>query len=149
MEVKITSMQGTHIFSRDRTTQLIKCSPWCSRHYPHPTIINKRRTFLEVKGKLGPIPQPSTNQYRPPQPDTNPNVRKVNKATEKRRRIAPTIRFRDNIAVESNEATTYSPATISKTSTPDNRPPPLEDAPVCESTPWPEAGKYQETFSKI
>ena len=25
--------------------------------------------------------------------------------------------------------------------TSDNRPPPLEDAPVCESTPWPDGGK--------
>ena len=93
------------------------------------------RTFLEVKGKLGPIPQPSNNQYRPPQPDTNPNVRKVNKVTEKRRRIAPTKRFRANIAMKSNEAGVDPPATVSKTSTPDSRPLPLEDAPVHESTP--------------
>ena len=26
MEVKITSMQGMHIFQRDRTTQIIKCT---------------------------------------------------------------------------------------------------------------------------
>ena len=92
-EVKIISMQGTHIFSRDRMTQLIKCTPWSSRLHPHPTIVKKMRIFLEVKGKLGPIPQPSNNQYWPPQPDINPNVRKVNKAAEKRRRIVPTKRF--------------------------------------------------------
>ena len=85
VEVKFTSMQGTHIFRRDRTTQVIKCTLWNSRLCHHPTIIKKMRTFLEVKGKLGPIPQSSSNQYRPPQPDTNPNVRKVNKATEKRK----------------------------------------------------------------
>ena len=72
------------------------------------------RTFLEVEGKLGPIPQPSSNQYRPPQPDTNPNVRKVNKAIEKRRRIVPTKRFRANIATKSNEAAVHPPATVSK-----------------------------------
>ena len=141
MEVKITSMQGTHIFRRDRTTQLIRCTPWSSRLHPHPTIIKKMRTFLEVEGKLGSIPQPSSNQYRPPQPDTNPNVRKVNKATEKRRRIMPTKRFRANIAMKSNEAAACPPMTVSKTSTPDNTPPPLEDAPVHKSTPWLEAGK--------
>ena len=27
VEVEITSMQGTHVFRRDRTTQLIKCTP--------------------------------------------------------------------------------------------------------------------------
>ena len=141
MEVKITSMQGKHIFRRDRTTQLIKCTLWSSRLCPYPTIIKKMRTFLEVKGKLGPIPQHSSNQYRPPQPDTNPNDRKVNKATEKRRRIAPTKRFRANIAAKSNEAAMCPCTTVSKTSTPDNRLLPLEDAPVHDSTPWPEAGK--------
>ena len=72
IEVKITSMQGTHIFRRDQTTQLIKCTPWSSRLCPHPTIIKKMRTFLEMEGKLGPIHQSPSNQYRPPQPDTNP-----------------------------------------------------------------------------
>ena len=41
------------------------------------------------------------------------------------------------------------PATVSKapanvkpqTDASENRPPPLEDAPVCKSTPWPHAGK--------
>ena len=28
VEVKIMSMQGTHIFRRDWTTQVIKCTPW-------------------------------------------------------------------------------------------------------------------------
>ena len=97
------------------------------------------RTFLEAEGKLGPIPQPPSNQYRPCQPDTNPNVRKVDKAVEKRRRIVPTKRFRAN--VKSNEAAAQPPVTVSKAPTPDNRPLPLEDAPVCKSTPWPEAGK--------
>ena len=80
------------------------------------------RTFLEVEGKLGPIPQPSSNKYRTPHPDTNPNVRRVNKAAEKRRRIAPTKRFRANIAMKSNEAAMCPPTTISNTSTPDTRP---------------------------
>ena len=51
MEVKITSMQGMHIFRRDRTTQLLKCTPWSTRLCPHPTIIKKMKTFLEVEGK--------------------------------------------------------------------------------------------------
>ena len=51
MEVKITSMQGMHIFQRDRTTELIKCTPWSTRLCPHPTIIKKMRTFLGVEGK--------------------------------------------------------------------------------------------------
>ena len=66
MEVKITSTQGMHIFQRDRTTQLIKCTPWSTRLHPHPTIVKKIRTFLEVEGKMDPIPQPASSQYRPP-----------------------------------------------------------------------------------
>ena len=84
VEVKITSMQGTHIFRRDWTTQLIKCTPWSTRLHPHPTIIKKMKTFLEVEGKMGPIPVP-VSQFRPPLPNTNPNIRKDN-ATEKRKR---------------------------------------------------------------
>ena len=64
---------------------------------PPPTIIKKMKTFLEVEGKMGPIPQPASSQYRPPQPDTNPKVRKDN-AVEKRKRTAPTKRFRPSTA---------------------------------------------------
>ena len=42
------------------------------------------KTFLEVEGKMGPVPQLASNQYRPPQPDTNPNIRKDNAAEKKR-----------------------------------------------------------------
>ena len=89
IEVKITSMQGTHIFRRDRMTQLIKCTPWSMRLHLHPTIIKKMKTFLEVEGKMGPIPVPVPgNQFRPPLPETKPNVRK-NDVTEKRKRATP------------------------------------------------------------
>ena len=77
----------THIFGRDRTTHLIKCIPWSTRFHPHPTIIKKMKTFLEVEGKMGPIPAPDS-QFRPPLPDTNPNIRKNNVA-EKRKRATP------------------------------------------------------------
>ena len=33
---------------------------------------------------MGPIPQPASSQYRPPQLDTNPNVRKDNAAEKER-----------------------------------------------------------------
>ena len=102
------------------------------------------KTFLEVKGKLGPIPLSSSSQYRPSQPDTNPSVRKVNKAAEKGKRVAPTKRFRANVSMKSNEAATCPPTTVSKTSTkrtPDNRPLPLEDASICKSNSWSQAGK--------
>ena len=117
---------------------------------PHPTIVKKMKTFLEVEEKMGPIPQPVSSQNRPTQPHSNPNVRK-DKATEKRKRVVPTKRFRANTVSKPREAAMCPPMTISKTptnikpqaqeGTPDNRPPPLEDAPVHESTPWPNAGK--------
>ena len=89
VEVKIMSMQGTHIFRRHQKTQLIKCTPWSTQCCPHPTIIKKMKTFLEVEGKMGPVP---ASQFRPPLPDTNPIIRKDN-ATEKRKRATPK-RFR-------------------------------------------------------
>ena len=97
VEVKITSMQGMHIFQRARTTQLIKCTPWNTRLRPHPTIVKKMRTFLEVEGKMGSILQPASSQYRPSQLDTSPNVRK-DKAMEKRKKAASTKRFRPSTA---------------------------------------------------
>ena len=89
VEVKITSMQGTHIFRRDQTTQVIKCTPWSTRLCHHPTIIKQMKTILEVEGKMGPAP---ASQFRPPLPDTNLNIRKDN-AAEKRKKAAPK-RFR-------------------------------------------------------
>ena len=147
VEVKFTSMQAMHIFWRDRTTQLIKCTLWNTRLCPHPTIIKKMKTFLEVEGKMGPIPQPAS-QYRPPQLDTNPKVRKDNVA-EKRKRATPTKKFRLSTAPKSSETAAHPSATVSKapinvklqTDAPENRHPPLESAPVCKSTPWPGAGR--------
>ena len=140
VEVEITSMQGTHIFRQDRTTQLIKCTPWNRRLCTHPTIIKQMKTFLELEEKMGLIP---ASQFRPPLPDTNPNVRKD---MEKRKRAAPK-RFRPSTAPK--PTTTHLPATVSKApanvqpkgDVPENRPPPLENVPVCKSTPCPSTGK--------
>ena len=133
VEVKITSMQGMYIFRRDQTTQLIKRTPWSTRLCPHPTITKKMKTFLEVEGMMGPIPAP-VSQFRPPLPDTNPNIRK-NNATEKRKRATPK-KFRP---ATSKPTTVHLPL-------PGAPPKPKNDAPlpsipVCESTPWPGAGK--------
>ena len=76
IEVRVTLMQGTHIFRRDQTTQLIKCMPWTTKLCPHPTLVKKMKTFLEVENKMGPIIPTPVSQFRPPLPETNPNVRK-------------------------------------------------------------------------
>ena len=143
---------GDACVQKRQNNQLIKCKPWSTRLYPHPTIIKKMRTFLELEGKLGPISQSPSNQFRPPEQDTNPNIRKVTKITEKRKRVAPTKRFKVKIAAEPNsdKTTTYLPNTKVQMNTesqktlkptPETRPPPLEDAPVYAGTPWPQAGK--------
>ena len=119
----------THIFRRNRTTQLIKCTPWSTKLHLHPTIIKKMKTFLEVEGKTGPIPTPHS-QFRPPLPDTNPNIRK-DYVTEKRKRATPK-KFRP---VTPKPTTACPPL-------PEAPPKPKNDAPlpsvaVEESIPWP------------
>ena len=63
--------------------------------HPHPTIIKKMRTFLDVENKMGPmIPMPTPNgQIRPPVPETNLNFCK-NDNIEKRKTVMPKRKFR-------------------------------------------------------
>ena len=138
IEVKITSVQGMHIFRRDWTTQLIKCTPWSTRLNPHPTIIKKMKTFLEVEGKMGPIPVP-VSQFRPPLPNTNPNIRKDN-ATEKRKRATPK-KFRPATPKPTMVCLPLPGAPLK----PENYVP-LPSIPVCESTPLPGAGKMSSNL---
>ena len=83
VEVKVTSMQGMHIFKRDRTTQLIRCVPWTTKLHLHPNIVKKIKTFLEVENKMGPIIPALVSKFRHPLPETNPNIRKGD-STEKK-----------------------------------------------------------------
>ena len=96
VEVKITSVQGVHMFRRDRTCEIIKCNPWSTGLHSHPTLIKKMRTYLELERKLGPKSkiQSQQNQSRPTQPKTNPLVRRKAKATDKRRKLIPTKRYK-------------------------------------------------------
>ena len=113
VEVRTTLMQGTHMFRRDRTCQVIKCNPWSTRLCPHPTIIKKMKTYLELEGKLGPKLQPQSIHFRPAQPNTNPHVRKYSKATEKRKRLIPTKKYKVKIVASPNSSnmTVESPLT--------------------------------------
>ena len=90
-------------------------------------------TFLEVEGKMGPIPVPAPgNQFRPPLPETIPNVRK-NDVTE-RKRATPKKKFR---AAAPKITATHPPLSEAppkpKNSTP--------SVPAREDTPWSGAGK--------
>ena len=70
----------------------------------------------------------------------------------------PTKRFRANTVSKPSEAAMHPPMTISKAptnikpqvqeETSDNRPPPLENAPVHESSPWPDARKISGNLFK-
>ena len=93
------------------------------------------KTFLEVEGKMGPVP---SSQFSPPLPDTNPNIIKDN-AVEKRKRVTPK-KFRPAIP---NPTTMHLPLPEAppklNNEAPDSRP--LPSVPVCKSTPLPGAGK--------
>ena len=87
--VKVMSMQGMHIFKRDKTTQLIRCVPWTTKLHPHPNIVKKMKTFLEVENKMGPIIPAMVSQFRPPLPETNPNIRKGDSTEKKEEGLTP------------------------------------------------------------
>ena len=78
---------------------------------------------------MGPIPVP-VSQFRPPLPDTNPNIRK-NNAVEKRKRVTPK-KFRP----ATPKPTTAHPP-LSKAQLKPKNGAPLPSIPACESTPWP------------
>ena len=128
VEVKVMSMQGTHLYKRDQTTQITKCVLWTNNIRPHPTIIKKMKTFLEVENRMGTtIQTPMQNsQFRPPLPQTNLNICRSDNV-ERRKTITPKRKFR--------------PITPKVTVTN----PPLPQAPlkptVREDTPWPGTGK--------
>ena len=120
-----------HIFRRDRRTQLIKCTPWSTRLHLHPTLIKEMKTFLEVEGKMGLIPVPlSVNQFRPPLPETNPNVRR-NDVTNKRKRATPKKKFRP----ATPKLTTACPPLPEAPPKPKNSAP-LPSIPAREDTLW-------------
>ena len=105
-----------------------------------PIIIKKMKTFLVVEGKMGPVPAPAptpaaTSQFRPPLPNTNPNIRKDN-AMEKRKRAAHK-QFRP-VASKPTSACLPLPEASPKhkDDTADNQP-----APVCGSNSWPGTDK--------
>ena len=126
---------GTHIFRRDQTTHLIKCTHWSTRLCPHPTTIKKMKTYFKVEGTMGPIP---ASQFRPSLPDTNPNIRKNNTA-EKRKRATPK-KFRPSTP----KPTTACPLLPEAPPKPKNDVPdsqPLPSVTVHESTPWPGTDK--------
>ena len=131
VEVKIMSMQWTHLYKRDQTMQVTKCLPWTNNIRPHPTIIKKMKTFLEVENKMETTIKTSmpNSQIRPPLPITNPNVCRSNNA-ERRKTVMPKRKFR--------------PVTAANLPIPQAPPKPIYEVPstaVRADTPWEGAGK--------
>ena len=151
VEVRITSMQGTHTFRRDKTCQIIICNPWSTRLHCHPMIIKKMKTYLELEGKLGPKCQPQSDQSRPAQHDTNPCMRKETKATEKRKKLIPTKKYKVKVVArpesKTSNTTVQPPVTTPNAPTNSDRqkpfsgrhfreqPPPLKNIPTHAGTP--------------
>ena len=118
---------------------------------PHPTIIKKMKTYLELAGKLGPKFQPQSSQSRPAQPNTNPCVRKETKATQKRKRPTPTKQNKVKVVAipnsKSSNVTAQPPQTAPNAptnsqdqkhlpeGTSENNPMALENVPVHTDTP--------------
>ena len=71
VEVKVKTLRGIYTFRRDRTTQVILCNPWSTRLCSYPSLIRKMKTYLELEGKLGPIPKPNHNHTPALLPKTN------------------------------------------------------------------------------
>ena len=90
---------------------------------------------MEVENKMGPVIPAPVSQFRPPLPETNPNIRKSD-STEKRKRATPKKRFRP----ATPKATMMCPPLLQTAPRPTNG---ASAAPVTvrEDTPWPSAGK--------
>ena len=144
VEVKVTSMQGTHIFRMDQTTQLVRCVLWTANLHPHATIVKRMKTFLELENKIGPIIPAPASQFRPQLIETNPNVRRGD-ASEKRKRVTLKKRFRP---INPRATTTCPPLLqVPSKSTSDVA---TTSAPVMvrEDTPWPSTGKMSGNLFK-
>ena len=63
------------------------------------------KTYLELEGKLGPKLQPQSDQSRPTQPITNPHMRKETKATEKRKKLVPTKKYKVKVMAKTKPKT--------------------------------------------
>ena len=90
------------------------------------------KTFLEVENKMGPIIPAPVNQFRPPLPETNPNVRK-NNMTEMRKRATPKKKCRP----ATPKITTMCPPLLEAPPKPKSS---ASSVPVREDTPWPGTG---------
>ena len=124
------------------------------------------KTYLELEGKLGPKLKPQSDQSRPIHPDTNPCMRKETKATEKRKKLIPTKKYKVKVAArpksKTSNTTTLPPVVTtsnaptnsesqksSQEGTSESNPLPLKNIPTHADTPWPKAGKMSGHIFKL
>ena len=95
-----------------------------------------------------------------PQTQHQPQVRKESQATEKRKRLIPTKKYKvkvlarhdpSNATMQPHQTNSKAPVNSEsqKPSTSENNPPPLENAPVCATTHWPKAGKMSGNLFEL
>ena len=68
VEVTVRTMQGTHTFKSDHTTQVISCGSWSSRLHLYPSLAKKMQPYLELKDQV--VNPPNLNLTYPATPDT-------------------------------------------------------------------------------
>ena len=93
------------------------------------------KTFLEVENKMGSVIPAPVSQFRPPLPETKPNIRESD-STEKRKGATPKKRIRP----ATPKATTMCLPLLQTTPRPTNGAP-AAPVTVREDTPWPGTGK--------
>ena len=100
IEVKIKMMRGIHTFRRDWTTQVISCNPCSTGLHPNPSQIRKRKTYIELEGKLGAQLQLQLHTITS-SPDKNslPQKTLVPKKAEKKKRPKAPVKRRFKVRV--------------------------------------------------
>ena len=106
------------------------------------------RTFLEVEGKMGPIPQPTSSQCRPLSWMQTLMSGRIRLQRRERGQFPPKDLgltqppgLAKQLCTHPQQFPKPQPMSNPQADASENRFPPLEDAPVCKSTPWPSTGK--------
>ena len=159
VKVRITSMQGTHMFRRDRTCQIIKCNPWSTRllpphHYQEHESLpwSTKEVRAKTPAPIRPIKTHPTNYQHLYEKGNQGNWEKKEaypyKEIQSKSHGKTWIQQHNHVTTHNNF---QSPNWFGKSKTFTRRyfreqPPPLENIPVHAGTPWPKAGKCLGTF---
>ena len=123
------------------------------------------KTYLELEGKFGPKLQPQSDQSTLAQPNTNSHMSKETKATEKRKKLIPTKKYKVKVVARPkskiSNTTMQPPVTTpnaptnsdsqkpSQEGTSESNSSPLKNIPIYTGTSWPKAGKMSRNLFKL